>query len=516
MRKFLVFSSICFILISCQKDEIDLSNVSITKISFKRSLNSTLNNDLTLDFDGASTFTASVPLEVNINQLVATYEFEGGSIEVNGVSQTNGVTSNDFGKEVVVSVFNEDLSGSKDYKVRISYHTGLPIVYIETNGQEVVSKDDYIIAETSVYGGLFLDDIVPTNVGIRGRGNSSWMGGEVPKKSYQIKFEDKKEVLGMPGDRRWVLLAEFWDRSMVRNKISYDMGLMSRFDYSPTGEFVEVIFNGDSHGTYLLAQKVEESKSRVNIGDNGYLIEMDQRHRIDGDDVYFEPPTFRNKMAEKFWWTDTIFNIKEPSIEFGSEEYNYIMDHINSFESVLFGSDFSDPNLGYRPYIDIDSFVDWYLINEIGKTVDAYGYASVFFHHEPGGKIKMGPIWDFDLSYGNADYANSYPNNAFSPEGNTISGHPWFERLLQDPYFRDKVNERYAFFYNNKEMFLEKIDSYVHLIDASQRQNYEIWQTLGTGMWNNSSAVFDSYEEEINYLKTWLDARMNWLRGHYN
>ena len=517
MRKIVTLIGIYFLVIACQKDEIDLSNVVLNKVSFEKSLNPSLSNDLILNFDGSSTFTGKIPFEVDIDRLVATYEYEGGSVEIGGVSQTSGVTSNNFGKEVVVSVYNENQSASKDYKVRISYHTGLPIVYIDTNGQEVVSKDDYITAEINVFGGLDLENIEPTNVNIRGRGNSTWWGGyfEMVKKPYQIRFDEKQEVLGMPGDKRWVLLAEFFDKSLVRNKISYDMGLMSRFDYSPTGKFVEVILNGDSQGTYLLAQKVEESNDRVNIGDDGFLIEMDQRQRTDPDDVYFEPPIFRNKIAQKYWWTDTVFNIKEPNIEYGSEELSYIENHINAFESVLFGSNFSDPNNGYRSYIDVDSFVDWYLIHEIGKSVDAYGFASVFFHHEPGGKIKMGPIWDFDLSYGNADYANSYPNNAFSPEGTTISGHPWFERLLQDTYFRDKVNERYAYYYDNKDFFLDKIDSYVDLIDDSQRQNYEIWQTLGFVDWNRFT-VFETYEEEINYLKTWLDIRMTWLKGHYN
>jgi hypothetical protein len=314
----------------------------------------------------------------------------------------------------------------------------------------------------------------------------------------------------MPADRRWVLLAEFWDRTMIRNKISYDMGLMSRFDYSPTGKFIEVVYNGNPLGTYLLAQKVEESKNRVNIGDEGFLLEMDQRGRIDDDDVYFEPPIFREKM-QKFWWTDTIFNIKEPKVQWGSQQQRYIENHINMFESVLFGSNFTDPNTGYRAYIDVPSFVDWYLINEIGKSVDAYGYASVFFHYEPGGKIKMGPIWDFDLSYGNADYNQ----DSFSPQGNWISEHPWFERLLQDSYFKEKVNDRFSFYFDKKELFLEKIDDYGQHIDASQKENYILWENLGEEMWNNKN-VYDSYEDELNYLKTWLNDRMNWMNGSFN
>lgn len=512
MKKLLVFAFLCVLFISCQKDEIDLSSVSLNKVSFEEALNPSLNNNVTMIFDGASTFTATVSKEADINNLVATFEYDGSSIEINGLPYSDELSSSDFGKEVVVSVFNDTKSASKDYNIRVVYHTGLPILYIDTYGQEITSNETYISAEVNIYGGLDLENLESINVQIRGRGNSSWIadGEVVPKKPYQIKFVERTEVLGMPADRRWVLLAEFWDRTMIRNKISYDMGVMSRFDYSPTGEFIEVVYNGNPLGTYLIAQKVEESTNRVNIGDEGFLLEMDQRGRIDDDDVYFEPPIFREKM-QKFWWTDTIFNIKEPKVQWGSQAQRYIENHINMFESVLFGSDFSDPDTGYRAYIDVPSFVDWYLINEIGKSVDAYGYASVFFHYQPGGKIKMGPIWDFDLSYGNADYNQ----DSFSPQGNWISEHPWFDRMLQDSYFRDKVRNRFSFYFNNKEFFLDKIDGYAQQIDASQKENYALWETLGQEMWNNKN-VYDSYEEELNYLKNWLDTRMNWMNGYFN
>ena len=155
-------------------------------------------------------------------------------------------------------------------------------------------------------------------------------GGQVEKKPYQIKFSDKQEVLSMAEDRRWVLLAEHYDRSMIRNKLSFEMGKMSNFDYSPQGEYVELFINDQPKGTYVLAQKVEESKNRLDIGDNGYLIEMDQRHRVYEDDVYFEPPIFRQR-AQKFSWLDTIFNIKEPAdIQYNTGEYAEIENFVNA------------------------------------------------------------------------------------------------------------------------------------------------------------------------------------------
>ena len=122
----------------------------------------------------------------------------------------------------------------------------------------------------------------------------------------------------------------------------------------------------------------------------------------------------------------------------------------------------------------------------------------------------MGPIWDFDLSYGNADYSPQ----AFEPTGNWINEHPWFERLLEDNYFRNKVIERYGFFYNKRDEFLDYVDKFQSQIYQSQKLNYELYQNLGEGIWNNNSAIFQTYEEDVEYLRSWLDERLIWMNGN--
>jgi hypothetical protein len=520
-KKFIVRNTaivfLSLLVLSCQKEEeIDLSNINLLSVSFQKANNPSLVSDIKLDFDNEETFSGFVPYGTSLHSLIATYEFEGSSVQIDGEEQTNSVSSNDFGKERVVSVLDERGNG-KDYLIRLHYHTGLPIVFLDIFDPESVPREEYITAEISVYGGLDFPDIENTAIEIRGRGNSTWWGGQVEKKPYQIKFSDKQEVLGMADDRRWVLLAEHYDPSMIRNKLSFEMGKMSNFVYSPQGEYVEVFINDQPQGTYVLAQKVEESKNRLDIGNNGYLIEMDQRHRVYEDDVYFEPPIFRER-AQKFGsWLDTIFNIKEPAdIQHDSQAHREIENVVNAFEEVLFGDNFKDPEAGYRNYIDVDSFIDWYLINEIGKSVDAYGYASVFFSYVPGEKIKMGPVWDFDLSYGNADYAfHAFSGkNAFFPAGNWINEHPWIERLLEDDYFKQKVIERYTYFYDKRDEFMALIDQFSDQINRSQALNYELYENLGQEIWNNSSAIFQTHAEEVEYLKSWLFERINWMNGN--
>jgi hypothetical protein len=256
-------------------------------------------------------------------------------------------------------------------------------------------------------------------------------------------------------------------------------------------------------GTYLLSQKVEESNNRANIGDDGFLIEIDQDYRVDVDDVFFTPTIFTQE------YSSNVFNIKAPNISYGTPEFTLIEDHINTFESALFGPDFANPEIGYRSFVDLDSFVDWFLINEIAKTVDARWYSSIYFTYVPGEKIKMGPIWDFDLSYGNVDYAD-----AEFTEGFWIKYNPWINKMFEDPYFENLVRERFSFFYQNLNNFNNTIDDFSSYLSVSQDYNYDIWQTLGTYVWPNP-VWFDTHQEEVSYVKQWLSARMNWLNQEF-
>ena len=394
----------------------------------------------------------------------------------------------DMAKTIKAEVFNPD------------QFTGLPIIYVNTNGVAIDSKEDYVEGVASIIGGENYPDLVEAEMKIKGRGNSTWwQGGVWGKKPYQIKFDDKTEVLNIPKDKKWVLLAELSDKSLIRNKISREMGDISRFDYVPKAKYVELFINDQHAGTYLMGQKVEESKNRVNIGDKGYLIEIDQTNRIDEDDVYFTTDGW-----SKF--PSNLFNIKEPSLELNSSEYNLIKNHIIDFEEALFGDNFTDADLGYRAFVDLDSFIDWYLINEICKNQDAATYSSIYFNYIPGEKIKMGPLWDFDLAYGNVDYSN-----ATYPEGFHIKSNPWYKRMFEDPYFNSLVKDRFLYYETNLDMLLNKIDLIEKYLEKSQQKNFEIWPILGQYVWPNP-VYYDTHHQEVEHLKDWIEQRMTWLK----
>ena len=389
--------------------------------------------------------------------------------------------------------------------------TGLPILYVDTGGSEINSKEDYMKGSVSIIGASNFPDLSSSEIKIKGRGNSTWWQGGIGrpdnmKKPFQIKFGDKTEVLNMPKDKKWVLLAEISDISLIRNKIAREIANIGSFDYVPQAEYTELFINDKHAGTYLIGQKVEESKNRVNIGDDGYLVEIDTdaHDRIGEDDVYFRSNVWSSH------YEDGVFNIKEPSLDFDSEKFNLIKDHVNDFEDALFGDSFKDPDLGYRSFIDLPSFIDWFLVNEISKNQDAASFSSIYFNYIPGEKIKMGPVWDFDLAFGNVNYSN-----AENPEGFWIKDNLWYKRMFEDPYFKQMVQERFDYYNDNLNLILSKISEFETSLSKSQKKNFELYPSLldpNSEVWP-VPARFDNHHEYVEYLKNWINARMLWLKA---
>ena len=466
----------------------------LSSVAFLAEDNSSLDEDIFLQLGSGNTFTGRIAINIPVIDLIASYEYVGSSIQINASEQESGVTINDFTELVNITVENAD-GDTQSYTIDVAKFTGLPIIYLQTDSfLPIDSKDDYILGDTWIDGGRGFDDFEESPMKIRGRGNSTW---EFPKKPFQMKLDDKAEFLGMPKDKKWLFLAEYADKTMLRNKIAYEMGYISNLDWTPQARFAEVFINGEYNGTYNVTQKVEESNNRVALGDTGYLLELDQLERLDFDDVYFE-----STATDKF-----IVNIKEPSLEYDSEQYSYIVNLIGDFESALFGANFTSESNGYRQYIDIDSFVDWFLISEITKNVDSMFFSSIYLNVIPGEQIKMGPLWDFDLAFGNVDYADSR-----YPEGWWVKYNPWYERLFQDPYFVAKVKERFEYFNNNQDLIINKIDSYSEQLKWAQEENDDKWQTMGVFVWPNP-VVFDTYQEEVDNMKSWYSTRMSWLES---
>lgn len=409
----------------------------------------------------------------------------------------------------------------------IPVNTNLPVVYITTENQQGInSTDNYVEGRVTLEGGQSVtsDSLIygldTLAMKIRGRGNSTWFLH--PKKPYQMKLDSKEEFLGMPDDKKWIFLAEHSDKSMLRNTLAFEMGYSSVLDWTPEGEFAEVYINGVYNGTYNITQKVEEKSNRVDIGNDGFLLEVDQLERLDDDDHYFTTPDF------------PVIAIKEPDVNDMIEDDGQatadstiavITNFVNEFETVLHSDNFADTTNGYHKYIDVESFIDWFLINEITKNVDAKNFSSIYFNviidDNGEGKLKMGPLWDYDLSLGNNDYSDCE-----FYEGWWVRNHPWINRLFEDAEFSNQVTTRFEeHFYPRKDSVLNKIDMYSNALTASAVENDARWQPyLGSYVWPNpnqgdvasGNTAEQGYADAIDHVANWYAQRMDWLNEHLN
>jgi hypothetical protein len=430
-------------------------------------------------------------------QLIANFCFEGNEVYLNDSIAESGTTSTDFRKPVKLTI----ASGSrfKDYTVYVHSYTGLPIIWIETEGrQEIISKEEYLKASFKLQENVITrgaGDVLIDSVLIKGRGNTTW---GMPKKPYRLKFDKKQSLLGEPMDKSWVLLSNYADKTMLRVYTAFYMGYISNLDYTPKSHFAELILNGQYNGTYLVCDKIKISADRVNVGNDGFLLEVDTKAE-DGD------ITFRlDHISEPI-------NIKEPeNISVGDDNYNYITAFMSKADSVLYSSNFTDPDNGWQKYIDMDSFVDWYLINEITKNNDALMYSSCYMNLKRGGKIKMGPLWDFDLAMGNLYY-----NVTCYYDGLWMRYAEWINRMFDDPVFVSKVKERFDYFYGRKDDIMRTINENAQYLRYAVKENENRWHTFYEFTWPNYD-IWGSYQNEVQSMKEWLNSRFEWLKAEFD
>jgi spore coat protein CotH len=334
---------------------------------------------------------------------------------------------------------------------------------------------------------------------IKGRGNSTW---GMPKKPYRLKFDSKAKVLGLASAKNWVLLANYSDKTLMRNYIADGISQSLTGDYANHGIFVEVVMNGEYQGTYLLTEQVEVNAARVNIPElkptdngpsvitGGYLLELDQRQE--------DPYRFKTNGNLPF----TIKSPDEPS----TAQMDYIKGYIQDTENAIFAANFADPVNGYAKYINSDSFINWFLVNELFKNQDAANFSSMFYYKDRGGKLGMGPAWDFDLGAGNVDYSD-----ATNPTGWWVKNGPWFNRLFQDPAFAAKVKTRWQFLKaNGIPAMYKSIDDTQAYLTLPAQENFKKWDILGIYVWPNP-VILGTYPKEVEQLKKWLNQRVAWL-----
>ena len=403
----------------------------------------------------------------------------------------------------------------------------LPQIIINTNGGIIIDEPKISAAINISHAG---EVSYTGNIGIEIRGASSQM---FPKKSYGIETWDENNsdinvsLLGLPAEEDWILYAPYSDKSLLRNVLNYDLSRdLGR--YASRTVFVELTLNNQYQGVYVFMEKLKRNSERIaidklnfdeNSGEDvtgGYILKIDKTSGSNIGNGYNELNSFPSKSGQNIF-----FLYEYPDAEIiTTDQKAYISSYVTDFEAALASDNFTDANLGYASFIDIPSFIDFFLLNELSNNVDGYRI-STYMHKDRSGKLKMGPIWDFNLAFGNADYCSGGETNVWAykfsercPSDNLLVPF-WWDRLLQDPYFVAQLKERWETLRGgvfSENSIIAKIDNYNNILEKAGAidANFKTWDVLGAYVWPNYY-VGATYNEEIDYLNDWVRNRLTWM-----
>lgn len=411
----------------------------------------------------------------------------------------------------------------------------LPIVTIQTRGASI-QNDPKISADFTVTnngsGKRNKSTDIPNEyngkIGIEYRGQSSQ--GQ-PMRSFDIELRDAAglevptPLLGMPVESDWVLYAPYMDKTMTRNYLAYTLAReMGR--WASRVRYVELILNDEYQGIYLLAEKIKRDSSRVNISkllptDNsgieltgGYIFSLDKG--ANGWFSSYPTPGSTNLTPRQFSY------VYPKLADITPQQKNYIKQTVDEFESALNGPNFQDPSLGVRKYADLNSFIDFMIINELSRNVDGYRLSSYFHKNKnlTDGRIKAGPVWDFDLAFKNADYCDgslvsgwAYKFNYVCPGDGAGLIPFWWDRLMLDTAFVSSLRCRWLDL--RKTVLSEQninrlIDSADAVTTEARSRHFAKWNLSGLQWWRGANPI-RSYEEERDAMKLWIKQRAEWI-----
>ena len=494
--------------------------------------------DITCTYNSAEgVWEGVIPYLYDFSGLVANFATfdEYATVTVEGVEQISGTTANDFNTKVTYTVANSD--GTYQQAVVRLKNTGLPVVVVTGNdGQAPYPKatDFDEIKKTftiDINGSVHLG-------AVRLRGNTTQ---SMPKKPYAIKLEDKVEVLGMPKHKRWVLLANWLDRTMLRNDLAFYLAHQTD-TWAPHGEPVELVLNGVHVGNYYLGEQIKIDKNRVNIADVGYdklseqteaaagaelgyLLECDQS--ADDTEIYF-------KVSDPGKKATFYVYVKDP----GSDYYlgdntktskhigiTYIKNYFNNVVTALNNSNWTK----VAELIDYKSFADHWIMTELTENQESKHPKSFYMHKDAGGKLCAGPAWDYDwgtfidMKYiGNSNYGETSSTAGKIQNKYTMRYTMWYQYLFNDPAFKAVVKERWAVLQPKMETALTYLDERAAEVKASDEFNHAMWPIEGMIVNQWYSYGFPNHDEKEEYdaaislMRAALSARITWLDTEIN
>lgn len=379
----------------------------------------------------------------------------------------------------------------------------IPTVHIEIGGRPILDKKNYVDGTITFKdpGKLYSDvEEVTLDMGIRGRGNSTW---SFPKKPWKVKLDENASIFGMPADKEWCLLANYADRTLLRNIVAMKLSEICEFSWTPRMVSVEVYLDGEYQGVYNFCEHKKISADRVNID-------------VDGGDVYMEIEQQQDETT--CWWTGmgVPMMFSDPEVP-SDDQLSYIKKYFADFEAALYSDDFDDPDVGYAAYIDVDSFIDYYIVQELSKNTDGNLRKSSFITKEVGKKMEMYHLWDFDLTFGNSGWVMHDPEGFWVKDYNSscVIGDNWYNRMFRDPAFVDRLQTRWNELMPQLQSIPDFIDEQALHLDKAKDRNFQVWDIWESVDWVDCPSL-GSYEKEIEFFKEFYTTRLQWLDHELN
>ena len=407
----------------------------------------------------------------------------------------------------------------------LSFNSNLPLVILNAFGGYVSRDAKTPISATFIEAsGRRSSLTAPADFNGRGtlhiRGRSSL---EYRKSSYTFHVKDdtgsplKVSLLGFPKDSEWILYAPYPDKTLIRDALAYELSAKMGH-YAPRTRFVELFVNRTGAklswqgyaGVYVMVERIKRGKNRVNIA----KLEQTDNAEPNISGGYIFKKDHPDKNAPRFATTrgNSFFYVEPKGEALTSTQKTWLTRYLNRFERALYGPAFKDPAQGYAAYIDVDSFIDQHWIVEMSKNVDGIRFSN-YLHKDRGGKLKMEPIWDWNLSFGNASGKQGWlPQNWYWSQ--LYDGeYLWYGRLFEDPDFEQKYIDRWGSLRTNvfsSSKILARVDEMAALLNESQARNFRRWPIMGRYVHPNWY-VGRSYEDEITWMKQWIQNRLAWI-----
>jgi hypothetical protein len=412
------------------------------------------------------------------------------------------------------------------------FNSNLPLVIINhynnpvNPGPRVPGAITFIDKQQDGRAVIGNENMLQSRMVINKRGSSSLM---FPKNMFGFHLHDENDtnrnesLLGLPSENNWILYAPYTDFTFMRNVVAYQL-FEDQGWYSPRTRFVELFLHSGNgpvtqahyHGIYVLVERIKWDENRVNItqitpADNtdpeisgGYIIKKDRLNPGESG--------FRTRRGTR------LAHVRPDEEFITQEQQEWISNYVSDFEDALYGANFHDPVAGYEGYIDVDSFIDYFLHTELLKEIDGYRL-STFMHKDRNGKLVMGPVWDYNLSIGIADYLGGWqPQGWYYIEASNdcfvgCGIRDWYLRLMEDEKYLQRMYNRWwelrrSVFSNHH--LLSLIDDNRELLMESQARDFQRWPRLGRYVWPNWF-VGHSFEEEVSWMRNWLLQRLAWM-----